>query len=338
MIETVLGPVDAKAIGPVSMHEHLSADASALQRPGVEGLDPDAAVTAELAGALRWNQLALRDNLRLDDADAAAEELKAAGETGIAMVVEATSLGLGPDPSRLPAIAWVSGVAVVACYGAYLGSGIPLWYRELDTRGRTTLFERALGEAIPGTGFRAGMLGIMGTTADFTADERSSLTAAARAASRFGASMSIRLDPDARNGLEIIEHCIAEGMDPSRIVLTNVDEYLDEAYLSDLAAAGVVLEMCFGNEGGHLGRVRNSADFDRLDVLFSMLSAEPDNRWVLGSSTWTKAQWRRFGGHGYGHLTARVVPGLRHVGLDEHTIDGMLVREPARILDRPAVD
>lgn len=340
MIETVLGPVDATRLGPISMHEHLVADASALQRPGVEALDADAPVTVEVAGALRWGQLALRDNLRLDDPVAVVAELRPAAAAGLRGVVEATSLGLGPDPGALPAIARAAGLAVIACYGAYLGDGIPAWYRELDTAGRTRLYERALDGEIPGAGFRAGMLGIMGTTAGFGtaagADERSSLTAAARAAARSGASASIRLDPDARNGLDVIAHCVAEGLPADRIVLTNVDEYLDAAYLGDLGAAGVVREMCFGNEGGHLGRVRNSPDFDRLDALVRLLGDDPDGRWVLGCSTWTKAQWRRFGGPGYDHLPARVVPGLRQAGVPNDILERMLVHEPARLLDRPS--
>ena len=59
MIETVLGPIEPATLGIVSMHEHLLTDASALQRPGVEALDAAVPVTAELAAALRWSQLAL---------------------------------------------------------------------------------------------------------------------------------------------------------------------------------------------------------------------------------------------------------------------------------------
>ncbi|MCW4385081.1 hypothetical protein OH146_04750 [Salinibacterium sp. SYSU T00001] len=336
MIETVTGAVAPESLGAVSMHEHLSADASRLYRPGVEVLDPDASVTVETAGALRWSQLAVRDNLRIDDPLVVAEELTWARRLGLGTVVEATSLGLGPGPSALPGIARASGLNVVACYGAYLGR-LPDWYRELDTDGRAELFEAALTLEISGAGFRAGMLGIMGTTADFAAEERSSLTAAARAAAAHGASVSIRLDPDARRGLDVIEHCLAEGLAADRIVLSNVDEYLDLPYLRELAATGAVLEMCFGTEGGHLGRVRNASDMERLDALLALLSSDPGIRLVLGCSTWTKAQWRRFGGPGYAHLLARVVPGLRQLGVAGETLEAMLVREPARILDRPAV-
>ncbi|KRE22989.1 hypothetical protein [Agromyces sp. Soil535] len=338
MISTVLGEIEAAELGVASMHEHVLADASALQRTGVELLDPAQPVTAELAGALRWGQLALEDNLRLEDVAVAAEELAHAARGGQRAVVEATSLGLGPDHGRLPGISRATGLHVVACYGAYLGGGIPAWYRELDENGRERLFAAALADAIPGTDFRAGMLGIMGTTDAFTGvagvDERASLRAAARAAAAHGAAVSIRLDPGRRNGLAVLAAVEAAGLPAARVVLANVDEYADPGYLAELGAAGAVLEMCFGGEGGHLGRVRNTPDFARLDALVGLLADAPEIRWVLGTSLWTKAQYRRFGGPGYDHLVARVIPGLRSLGVDAETLARLTVTEPARVLDR----
>ncbi|QHC68290.1 hypothetical protein Q0F99_07630 [Rathayibacter oskolensis] len=339
-IQTVLGPVEPAGLGAVSMHEHLLTDASALQRPGVERrLDPDAPVTAELAAALRWSQLALADNLRLDDPELLAEELRIGAASGLGAAVDLSSLGFGPDHERLPALSRASGVTVIAGYGAYLPRLLPEWYLALDLDGRTTLFENALTDAIPGAGYRAGLLGLMGTTGAFATpdgeEERLSLTAAARAAAATGSAITVRLAADARNGLEVLEHVLAEGVDASRVVFSTVDEFLDLPYLRDLGQAGAVLEMCFGNEGAHVGRIRNASDPQRLDALLELLGTDPDLRWVLGHSTWTKGQLRRFGGHGLDHLTARVLPALGHFGVADDVLHRISVAEPARLLDRP---
>lgn len=340
MIETVRGPIDAAALGSVSMHEHLLTDASALQRPGVEGLDPDSPVTAELATALRWSQLALTDNLRLDDPLLLADELSHGAKAGLGAVVDLSSHGFGPDPTRLPELAEAAGVHIVAGYGAYLPRLLPEWYLALDVDERTALFHRALTEAIPGTGYRAGMLGLMGTTGAFGSaageQERMSLTAAARAAASTGAAVCVRLAADARNGLEVLEHVTDEGLAAGGVVFSTVDEYLDLPYLRDLGQTGAVLELCFGNEGAHVGRIRNASDMQRLDALLELLESDPDIRWVLGHSTWTKGQLRRFGGHGFDHLTARVMPGLRALGVSEGVLTRMIIDEPARLLDRAA--
>lgn len=339
MIQTVLGPVESSGTSPVSMHEHLLTDASALQRPGVEQLEPSLAVTADLAAALRWSQLALADNLRLDDLDLLADELRIAGAAGLGLAVDLSSLGFGPDHARLPDLSLASGIDVVAGYGAYLPRLLPDWYTALDTDGRQALFERALTEAVPGTHHRAGILGLMGTTSAFAtadgAEERRSLTAAARAAVTTGAAVVVRLAADARNGLEVLAHVVAEGVDPSRVVFSTVDEFLDLPYLRDLGQAGAVLELCFGNEGSHVGRIRNASDPQRLDAFLALRESAPETRWVFGHATWTKGQLRRHGGHGLDHLTARVVPGLRALGVPDDVLTRITVDEPARLLDRP---
>lgn len=339
-IQTVLGPVEPGGLGAVSMHEHLLTDASALQRPGVEQLDPETRVTAELAAALRWSQLALADNLRLDDPELLADELRVGAASGLGTAVDLSSLGFGPDHERLAALSRASGVTVVAGYGAYLPRLLPEWYLALDLDGRTELFERALTEAIPGTSYRAGLLGLMGTTGAFATpageEERRSLTAAARAAARTGSAITVRLAADARNGVEVLEHVVAEGVDASRVVFSTVDEFLDLPYLRDLGQTGAMLEMCFGNEGAHVGRIRNASDLQRLDALLELLRTDPALRWVLGHSTWTKGQLRRFGGHGFDHLTARVLPALGALGVPDDVLHRLSVAEPARLLDRPA--
>lgn len=333
MIQTVLGPIAADELGPVSMHEHVLADASALQRPGIEPTPTETTVQPSTLGYLRWNQLGLADNLRLDDQDAAAADLAAARAHGQHAVVDATSLGLGPNHAALPGVAERSGMTIVAAYGAYLGP--PAWYEALDEAERESLFLRALTENIPGVEFAAGMLGIMGTSAEFPASDRASLRAAARAGAATGAAVGIRLDPDARDGLRILEMCRAEGLDPSRILFTNCDEFMDADYLHDLSQAGAVLELCFGNEAWHLGRLRNPSDLQRLDFFVEFLSAHPESRWVLGTSLWTKAQLKSRGGHGYEHLRARVLPALTHLGIPPARIDDMVVTTPIALLDRP---
>ena len=122
MIETVLGAVEAGAVRRVDLHEHLLSDASALSRPGPEPLPDDPRVTTENLAFLRWNALALADNLRLDDAEVAAAEL---GRAGVDLVVECTSLGLGPRHAGLPQVSRAAGVHVVVAYGLYVDPVLP---------------------------------------------------------------------------------------------------------------------------------------------------------------------------------------------------------------------
>ncbi|MDQ7903662.1 hypothetical protein RB614_03920 [Phytohabitans sp. ZYX-F-186] len=333
MIETVLGPIEAAGVGRVNMHQHLLSDASRLARPGVEPTPVDDWVTTANLGFLRWNALALADNLRLDDPELAVAELRRAAGA-VDLVVEDTSVGLGPDHPALPAIARAAGVHVAVAYGFYVTPTLPAWARDLDEDAAYAHLLGALADRVPGTGYRAALLGIMGTTGEVPAVERARLRAAAAAAAQTGASVSVRLDGEARAGTAVVAELVAAGLPADRILLTNADEYLDAAYWHDLLDAGATLEMCFGTELRHTGRMRNPSDLERLDFFESFLAARPDGRWVLGGSVWMKAQLRRYGGEGYDHLTTRVLPELLRRGVDPRRLEAMVTGEPLRLLDR----
>lgn len=334
MIETVLGPVDATAWGPTCMHDHLLSDASRLRRDGAEPAPAGLDVAIEHLGYLRWNLLASADNLRLDDPELAVAELAPARAAGQAALVECTSWGLGPRHAALPAISRASGIAVVCAYGAYVRQTLPDWIAAMDETELEAHLRDALTVAVPGTAFRAGMLGIMGTTEGLPDVERGMLRAAARAAGPTGAAVSVRLEPDERRGLEILEILAGEGLAADRVVFANADEFMDIGYWDDLAGAGAVLEMCFGTEAIHAGRVDNPSDRERLAFFEGFATERPDARIVLGESVWTKTQLRAYGGFGYSHLVTRVVPELRRRGLGDEALHAMLVAEPARLLDR----
>ena len=74
---------------------------------------------------------------------------------------------------------------------------------------------------------------------------------------------------------------------------------------------------------------------ERLDGLVAVLEAGLADRCVLGCSVWTKTQLRAYGGMGYDHLMRRIVPALEQRGVPADALDAMLVRNPARLLDRP---
>ncbi|WP_082822808.1 hypothetical protein [Microbacterium sp. T32] len=334
MIETVLGPVPAAALGPTSMHDHVLADSARLQRPGEQPPPPGSpTVRPETRDYLRRNMLAFADNLRLDDPDAAVDELRAAAAAGQRALVECTSWGLGPDHARLPDIARRSGMTIIVAYGTYIRATLPPEIAALDEDGLHALFTAALDDAVPGTGYRAGLLGILGATAGLPGAERGMLRAAAAAAGRAGTSVSVRLDPDARDGLAVLDELGRAGLSAERVIFTNADEFLDAGYWRELSDAGATLEMCFGTEDVHIGRVHNPTDAERVRFFVDAVTARPRARYVLGQSVWTKAQLARYGGYGYGRLLGTIVPELRRF-LGEARVDEMLADEPRRLLDR----
>jgi len=336
VIETTLGRIDPDELGITSMNEHVLSDSSILLRPAREPMPVDERVTMANLGFVRWNYLALRDNLVLDDADLAVRELQHAASLGQRAIVETTSWGMGPRHAELPAIARAAGLHVAVAYGTYLGRSLPEWLLALSEVELEAHLFSALAEAIPGTDYRAAMLGLIGTSAVLDAVERRSLVASARAAARAGASIAIRLDPAARLGIDVLDLVTEAGLPADRVVFCNVDEFLDETYLAELADTGATLEFDFGNEAYYHDAYKDPTDAERIDFLLGLLERRPAAAIVFGTSVWSKAQLRTFGGMGYGHLLGRIVPLLDRRGVAPERLEEILVSHPRRLLDRVA--
>lgn len=334
VIETVLGPVDAERLGIVSTNEHVLTDSRHLLRPTREGGTLDGPIRPEVLGDLRWSWLSLADNLALDDEASAIEELAAAAAAGLGTIVEATSWGMGPSHARLADISRASGIGIVAAYGTYIDKTVPPQWRALDEAALERAFSAALTDAIPGTGFRAGLLGLLGTSAEITPFERRALRAAARAASASGAAVTIRLDGAARRGPEVVEILTGQGLAPSRILFCNMDKVLDDHYVRDVSDSGAVVEFAFGSENHFADRARDATDTERLSFLTRFLEERPDAAVTLSCSVWTKGQLSRHGGMGYGHVVARVAPALRRLGVTDDRLNAILVDTPAVLLNR----
>ena len=334
MIETVLGPVSAEGWGPTSTNEHLLTDSRGLARPLPDGTFLDGPPRLETWGDLRWNWMSMPDNLTLDDPGTAAEELASAKAAGLHAVVEATSWGMGPRHADLPEVARRSGVHIVAAYGSYIDKTLPAWWRDLGEGEMLELFRTALMDAVPGTSYRAGLLGLLGTSAEITVAESRALRAAGRAAAEAGASVSIRLDAVARRGPEVAGILTGSGLPPERILFCNIDKVLDLAYVSDIVDTGAVVEFAFGSDHSFGGGIRDHTDRERLDFLGALVAARPDAAITLSTSVWTKGQLTRFGGMGYGHVLTRIAPLLAGVGVDDARLHDMLVARPVALLDR----
>lgn len=334
MIETVLGPVPAHDLGVVSSNEHVFTDARGLRRPTREGGTLDGPIRPEVLGDLRWSAMSLADNLTLDDEDSAVQELSSAHAAGLGAVVEATSWGFGPRHDMLPAVSRASGVRIVAAYGTYIDRTLPGAWRDRSERNLEHAFTTALTSAIPGTGYRAGLLGLMGTSADIAPAERRALRAAARAAAAAGAAVSVRLDGGARRGPEVAALLVDEGLPASRILFCNMDKVLDDGYLREVSDTGAVVEFAFGSEYHFADGARDATDAERLAFLMRFLQDRPEAAVTLSCSVWTKGQLARHGGMGYGHVVRRIVPALRRGGVGEPRLHDLLVRTPATLLDR----
>jgi phosphotriesterase-related protein len=189
-IYTVLGPIAAEELGPTNMHEHVFLDARTWLTPPREPLPENSNVTMENIGFLRWNPMALEDNLVIDDKQLAIEEvssLKAVGGSGL---VDLTCIGIGPRIEDLVTVSEATGLHIMAGCGFYVHPTHPEWVERASAEELTEFLLSELTNGIQPTNIRPALIGEIGTSGPITERERKVLIAAGRAGSQTGAAVN----------------------------------------------------------------------------------------------------------------------------------------------------
>ncbi|MDR1392917.1 MAG: hypothetical protein LBJ62_02965 [Bifidobacteriaceae bacterium] len=334
-IHGVLGPIRPEELGLTSLHEHIFIDARVWFDPPD---DPAAPRTVEL-GSLGWTRRhihSVADNLVLDDFDTAVAEAKAFAQAGGRTIVDVTPDGLGRRLDQMPQVARQAGINLVASTSLYTHDAHPAWVEAASVDQIANYFLDELDNGVGASGILPALIGEIGTSREITSREWRVLRGAGAAAAQSGCAISVHLDPFPTDALNILEVLVSEGVDPSRVIFSHMDEHLDLAYHREVAQAGAVIEYdTFGAEFYWGDFHRDPTDKERLNHLTALLAEGYANQITLGCDVWIKVTLRRYGGEGYAHLPEVIVPLLRQrYGIDQATLDMMLTGTPARLLDR----
>jgi phosphotriesterase-related protein len=342
-VRTVLGPIPAEALGPTLVHEHLLIENPSFVEPSSE---PDRTrahrPVGELAelGWVRRHWTSNADNLVLDDEALAIAELRPFTEAGGQTVVDATVPGIGRDPGALVRIARASGVHVVMGAGAYVGPTHPPSIAALDEAAIAAQLVDEWEGGVDDTGVRPGFIGEIGCSWPLLDRERVVLRGAAIAQGRTGAGLMVHPGRDPRAPEEIVRILADAGADLGRVAMAHLDRTVqDLPGLAVLARTGVFLEFdCFGLESSYYPfdpAMATLSDAQRLDLVRGLLDAGYGEQILLSQDICTKHRLVAFGGHGFAHLFAEVLPWLWRRGVDPSVTTTLVVGNPARFLGVP---
>ena len=367
-VQTVLGPIDADALGLTLTHEHLF---TAMTHVAKEPAESEARaafhapLSMDLMGSIRYGRLVNLDDCALNDENAAIEEAALFKREGGGTLVDASSIGVGRNPQALARVARATGLNIVMGCSYYVEENYP---PELgvETKGEDVIVDEIVGDIFKGadgTEIRAGIIGEVGCSWPLTDTERKVLRASGRAQRITGAALTIHPGRHPEAPREIVDVLLGAGADLHRTILCHIDRTLDnEDRILELADIGCVLEYdLFGSENSYYPwtiPVDMPNDARRLKWLQFLIAKGFGDQIVLpcglrpcppvagsfavrngrvASSIIShdicfKHQLARHGGHGYGHIPANVVPLMRSKGFDEETIHAILVKTPARLL------
>jgi len=337
---TVLGPIRPEDVGVTLAHEHLLFDLRCLweQPPSERAHLIDAEPTPENRAELERDLYHSKKTLHQDDPDLAAREATRFREAGGATIVDATTIGLEPDPNALRDIARATGLNIVAGAGYYREKCLPPDVLDRSVDELAAELERWVVEGMYGTDVRAGILGELGTMSPIRPFEERQLQAAARVQRKTGVAINVHPAIWAHEHLRIIEVLEEAGADLSRVAISHCDQLVEPDWHHQIAERGVTL--CFDTFGAEFeydsDGSREPTDNERIDCLKRLLDAGRASQLLLSHDICSLLQLRHYGGPGYDHVPTTIAARLRSEGMSETDLDRIFVENPRRLLTLPA--
>jgi phosphotriesterase-related protein len=336
-VMTVLGPIPVEAMGITLMHEHIVLDTSVWWRRPCCATDIGLAerpLDISMIGDLRMNPFLNRDNCGLHDAEVAIEELMRFVEYGGETVVDPTNHGIGRDPSALQRISRRTGLNIVMGAGYYLEPSHPGYVKDMSIDAVAAAIARDCGAADEKPDVCAGLIGEIGISKDFTQAEEKVLRASARASRMTGAPLSIHLPGWERHAHRVLDIIQEEGGDLRHTVLCHMNPSLhDGAYQRSVADRGAFLEYdMIGMDYFYADQQAQSpSDEENANAIRRLVDDGYLDAILMSQDVFLKMMLTRYGGFGYGYILKYFAPRLKRHGLDQATINHILIDNPRRV-------
>jgi len=301
MIQTVKGLIEAKDLGITMCHEHLALNLTRVRGSGDSDFNCEALII---------------------------EEVKQMMEYGVQTVVEVTCNDMGRDAKQLVRISEACDLNIVCATGFYLWQYHPEYILPGDVEVICDIICRDIQEGIDGTEVKAGVIGeVASSQNEIAPSERKVLSAAARASVHTGLAVTTHCQLGTM-ALEQSSLLQSEGMDPNKIILGHLDLANDRAYCCKVLETGVNIGF------DTIGKTSYLPDEARADNLMFLLDCGFEDHIVLSQDISRKSYLAVNKTYsGYMSVMKDFVPLLKKRGIQQKTLDKLLIKNPARILD-----
>ena len=337
MVRTVLGPIPVDAMGVTLMHEHTLLDTSSWWKRPCCASDigfAERPIEISMIGDLRMNPFLNRDNCGLLDVKVAIEELAHFVEYGGRTVVDPTNVGIGRDPSALQRISRRTGLNIVMGAGFYLEASHPAYVRDMSVELIAEAIASDCGVSEDDPEVCAGIIGEIGISKDFTPAEHKVLQGAARASKMSGAPLTIYLPGWERLAHRVLDVVESEGADLRHTVLCHMNPSLyDHQYQRSLADRGAFIEYdMIGMDYYYADQQAQSpCDEENAIAICKLVEDGYLNSVLMSQDVFLKMMLTRYGGFGYGYILKHFVPRLKRHGMNQSTVDHILIENPRRV-------
>lgn len=338
-VMTVDGPIPSAQLGHTLMHEHLQNDCRCWWNPPREPERQylaDAEIHIEILAELRQDPFVNRHNIALDDLELAIAEVKQFVAVGGHSIVDPTCRGIGRDPLKLRRISASTGLQVVMGAGYYLADSMPEAMAKLSIDDIADEIVAEALEGADGTDARIGLIGEIGVSSTFTAEEEKSLRGAVRAQVRTGLPLMVHLPGWFRLAHRVLDIVEQEGGNLRHTVLCHMNpSHMDPVYQATLAQRGAFLEFdmigmdfFYADQG-----VQCPSDDEVARAILGLVEHGYLDRILLSQDVFVKMMLTRYGGNGYAFVTRHFLPRLLRHGIDPAALETLMVTNPRRVFD-----
>ncbi|BCH67255.1 aryldialkylphosphatase (plasmid) [Agrobacterium vitis] len=341
-VMTVAGPIGVDEMGVTLMHEHILNDCRCWwhqpKTPERQYL-AEGFVCMEILGELRQDPFVNKYNITLDDEPLAITELMDFAKAGGKTVVEPTCQGIGRNPLALRRIAKASGLNIVMGAGYYLASSHPAKVAEMTMKAIADEIVHEALVGVDGTDVKIGLIGEIGVSSDFTAEEEKSLRAAAQAQLRTGLPLMVHLPGWYRLGHKVLDIAAEEGADLRHTVLCHMNPSHDDlTYQGELASRGAFIEydmigMAFFYADQ---QVQCPSDEDAARAIVKLVEMGHLDRILLSHDVFLKMMLSRYGGNGYAYILRHFLPRLQRHGLGADALTTLMRGNPRSVFQAAA--
>src|SRR3954466_1996974 len=219
MVETALGPVDARDLGTVLVHEHVRFRDEAV----VDQWPAQYDAHAEYAAAL--------------------EAVRAAHDRGVDTIVDPAPMFAGRDVGFMGRVARATGVKIVPCTGIYSYDYLPPYFQNRSVDQMAELFVGDIERGIQGGEAKAAFLKCAADAAGVTENVEKIHRASARASRQTGPPIMAHSRPGSGHGPRQIDIFEEEGVDLRRVQIAHTGDTDDLDYIERVLDKGVYIGM-----------------------------------------------------------------------------------------------
>ena len=335
-VMTVTGPIPVDQLGITLVHEHIMVDGPVWFSEPDESARHlrDVPVDKSLYQELRVNPYASKDNVFMLDVGIAIEELAIFKGLGGGTVVDVSCRGIGPFPEKLKKVSEGSGVNLIMGTGYYYETAHPPEVKNMSIPQLVDQMVEDITIGVNGTGIRAGIIGEVGVSWDFTAEEIKCLRAGVQASNQTKVPLTIHQPSFYRMANQVVDIILEEGGDLRHTIIDHMcASGKDLDYQLGVLERGVFIEYDLIGSDLYYPSIGTGQPEDEENAFHikRLIDAGYVGQLMLSHDIFIKICLKHYGGRGYGHILKKFVPMLKNAGVTDEQIRTMLVDNPKRL-------